>query len=199
MYSAMPGYWEQNPDFPDAAWCSRIETQKNLTTEEKFIACKTQPRFPPKIVDRDLLDNVVSQIKKHDYEEGPILQVFATQSVHIPMQYPKEYDRDSELTVPEHFREGAEKPAATADDMRLTTSHHLRFVDDLFGSTMEAIKDAGQWDNTIVFFTSDNGGAIVVNSVNNNYPLRGAKFSNFEGKLRFHGCWSLFLSIPDAF
>ena len=50
------------------------------------------------------------------------------------------------------------------------------------GRCLEAIKDAGQWDNTIVFFTSDNGGAIVVNSVNNNYPLRGAKFSKFEGK-----------------
>ena len=29
----------------------------------------------------------------------------------------------------------------------------MRFVDDIFDETMQAIKDAGQWDNTIVLLT----------------------------------------------
>ena len=34
------------------------------------------------------------------------------------------------------------------------------------------------WDNTWVFFFSDNGGVITYAS---NYPLRGAKATNYEG------------------
>jgi arylsulfatase A-like enzyme len=43
--------------------------------------------------------------------------------------------------------------------MRLSVANAMRFVDDVFDETMQAIKDAGQWENTIVLFTSDNGGA----------------------------------------
>eukprot|EP00957_Ditylum_brightwellii_P207239 15352104-Ditylum_brightwellii.AAC.1 len=58
-------------------------------------------------------------------------------------------------------------------------------MDDLFGDLMESIKEAGQWDNTIVLFTSDNGGAVFPNGqANQNYPLRGAKRSNFDGGVR---------------
>ena len=40
---------------------------------------------------------------------------------------------------------------------------------------MPSFKTAGQWDNTIVLFASDNGGAIFTNGANNNFPLRGSK------------------------
>ena len=64
------------------------------------------------------------------------------------------------------------------------TNNLIKFVDHLFGETMQALKDAGQWDNTIVYFTSDNGGAIYTGTVNNNYPLRASKFTAFEGGVR---------------
>lgn len=57
-------------------------------------------------------------------------------------------------------------------------------MDDIFDEIMQSIKDAGQWENTIVLFATNNGGAIYVNSANNNYSLRGAKLSSFEGGLR---------------
>lgn len=194
LYSALPGYWEQNVAFQDAPWCDHLATHENLTDWEALIGCKTQPRTTTKHVDLDLLDKVTEQILQHDYDEGPFLQFFATQSMHIPMQYPQEYDLYSDLDIPDYMRYNDRiKPPASPDDMRLATSNHLRFVDDLFGDAMEAIKDAGQWNNTIVFFTSDNGGAILKDSVNNNFPLRGAKFSMFEGGIRvpqfFAGGW----------
>jgi arylsulfatase A-like enzyme len=181
--TALPGYWEQFPEMPDTDWCESIRNINDgrLTEEEKFIACKTRPRTPPKHVDLDLLDMAKEQIASHDYEKGPLLQIHATAMMHLPLAYPKEYDDDPDL--PEHFRDGEAKPQPSNDDLRHATNMGVRFLDDLFGATMQAIKDAGQWDNTIVFFTTDNGGAIYNGSANNNYPLRSAKFSPLEGTL----------------
>ncbi len=67
--------------------------------------------------------------------------------------------------------------------MRLSAANAMRFIDDIFDETMQALKDAGQWENTIVLLTSDNGGAIFPQSINNNYPLRGGKRSIFDGKI----------------
>lgn len=99
------------------------------------------------------------------------------------MQYPKHYDNTNpnNLDLPDYWKDTEVKPPATITDQRLGTAHAVRFMDDLFGHTMEALKASGQWDNTIVYFTSDNGGAINQGTVNNNYPMRGQKFEAFEG------------------
>jgi hypothetical protein len=39
------------------------------------------------------------------------------------------------------------------------------------------MKTAGMWEDTLMVWASDNGGDAAAN----NYPLRGAKFSNWEG------------------
>ena len=59
-------------------------------------------------------------------------------------------------------------------------------MDYWIGEIIQSLKDNevnGQrlWDNTLVFFFSDNGGVITHAS---NYPLRGAKATNFEGGIR---------------
>lgn len=111
--------------------------------------------------------------------------MLSTQLMHTPLAYPYKYNEDHpNVDLPDHFKEGAVKPTAQNSDMRLATANAMRFVDDIFGETMNAIKDAGQWENTIVLFTSDNGGAIFPMNANNNYPLRGGKRSIFEGGYR---------------
>lgn len=44
----------------------------------------------------------------------------------------------------------------------------------------QALQEVGLWDNTLVIFMSDNGGA----SKGNNYPLRGGKYDPFDGGVR---------------
>lgn len=132
--------------------------------------------MPPKIIDLDLMEESVSVIKNHDYSTGPLYHMHAPQLMHLPMQYPKAYDDPNE--------DGKEKSPANNTDLRITTRNAMRFVDDIFGNITQAIKDAGQWDNTIIIFSSDNGGATYTNTANNNFPLRGAKFGAFEGGLR---------------
>lgn len=102
------------------------------------------------------------------------------------MHYPAKYDRDSHLgdVLPEHFQDGKEKPPADNNDFRYSMANLLRYMDDVFDSVMQSIKKAGQWDNTIVLFMSDNGGAVYTFTGSNNYPLRGSKLSKWEGATR---------------
>merc|ERR1712137_1232352 len=48
------------------------------------------------------------------------------------------------------------------------------------------LKQRGIWDNAVVVFHADNGGEIIFDGMcgGNNWPLRGGKFSNFEGGVR---------------
>ncbi len=57
----------------------------------------------------------------------------------------------------------------------------IRALDRGVGRVMEALKENGIDDNTLVIFTSDNGGAEVVGLPNINKPYRGWKLTFFEG------------------
>ena len=47
---------------------------------------------------------------------------------------------------------------------------------------VQSLKENGQYENTIIAFTTDNGGAA--NFGGNNYPLKGTKGTLFEGGTR---------------
>ena len=55
-------------------------------------------------------------------------------------------------------------------------------LDDAVGDILEAVEKSGEAENTIVVFTSDNGGATYTGATGND-PLRGGKMSHFEGGL----------------
>jgi arylsulfatase A-like enzyme len=55
-------------------------------------------------------------------------------------------------------------------------------LDDAIGSIIGHLEQAGLMDNTIIFFLSDNGGATYTGATDN-APLKGGKFTNFEGGL----------------
>mmetsp|Transcript_44890 Transcript_44890/g.95562 ORF Transcript_44890/g.95562 Transcript_44890/m.95562 type:complete len:968 (+) Transcript_44890:102-3005(+) len=184
---SIPGYWEQSPETKSdlCEYFKSVEAEGGMSSEDRDIACLSQPRALPKLVDQDLLDFTVDRILNHDYEEKPIYHMLSTQLMHTPLAYPQKYDESHpNVDLPDHFKEGKVKPPASNTDMRLATANAMRFVDDIFNATMQAIKDAGQWDDTIVLFTTDNGGAIFPLNANNNYPLRGGKRSIFEGGYR---------------
>ena len=77
-------------------------------------------------------------------------------------------------------------------------------LDEGIGNVTAALKKKGMWENTVMFFSSDNGGPVhdpaggcVGQSSSNNFPLRGGKVSDFEGGVRVVA----FLSgggIPDS-
>ena len=58
----------------------------------------------------------------------------------------------------------------------------VKCLDDVVGNLTAALKQRGLWDNLLFITSSDNGGPIE--QAANNYPLKGGKFSNFQGGIR---------------
>jgi arylsulfatase A-like enzyme len=60
-------------------------------------------------------------------------------------------------------------------------------VDDIVGRIMKTLKDTGQLENTLVFFTSDNGANEDVWPDTGHQPWRGGKGTTWEGGVRVPG------------
>jgi arylsulfatase A-like enzyme len=62
----------------------------------------------------------------------------------------------------------------------------IEHMDHGIGQVIAALKETGEYDNTLVVFTSDNGGQLDVGA--NNGPLRGSKQEVYEGGIRVPMC-----------
>jgi len=93
--------------------------------------------------------------------------------VHAPYEAPQQY-----LDNMTQFVENK----TDVDNVRLLYQAMVKMLDDLIGTLTAAFKSKGMWDNTLVLFMSDNGGPIY--DAASNYPLRGGKYSEFEGGVR---------------
>ena len=60
----------------------------------------------------------------------------------------------------------------------------LRALDRSVGRVMDKLEEEGLADNTIIVFSSDNGGAGYIGVDNINAPYRGWKLTMFEGGIR---------------
>lgn len=57
----------------------------------------------------------------------------------------------------------------------------VNYIDAAIGRVVDQLKSTGLYDNTLIVFSADNGGPLPAG---NNYPLKGGKFSNWEGGIR---------------
>jgi len=102
----------------------------------------------------------------------PWLLYLAFNAVHTPMDATK--DRLAKF-------------ASIEDKTRRTYAAMMSAMDDNIGRVIKALKDSGQYENTLVTFISDNGGptmnGVTVNG-SVNAPLRGSKRTTLEGGIR---------------
>lgn len=57
----------------------------------------------------------------------------------------------------------------------------VSWIDGAVGRVVTALKDKNMYDNTLIVMSSDNGGPLPSA---NNFPLKGGKFSDWEGGIR---------------
>ena len=62
----------------------------------------------------------------------------------------------------------------------------VEHMDAGIGRVIKTLKDSGMYSNTLIFYTSDNGGALPVGAYNG--PLRGGKQDMYEGGIRVPAC-----------
>jgi len=120
-------------------------------------------------------DRAVKIISNHD-ESNPLFMYVPFQSVHGPLEVPDIY---------KNMYDDVE------DEDRRTYLGMVTAMDDAVGNITEALKSSNLYENTIIVWFSDNGGPIKgwppgheTGYAANNWPLRGGKFTLFEGGTR---------------
>jgi len=131
-------------------------------------------------------------IERHDSlkRNTPFFAYLAFYAVHSPIQttqerWQKYRDKaDSLGVVPEGFEMGNYLPIRQVQDNPVYAGL-VEQMDDAVGIVLEALERLGLEENTIVVFTSDNGGVAAGDAfATSNKPLRAGKGYQFEGGIR---------------
>jgi len=136
-----------------------------------------EPRFPP---DSHMTDYLSRQAVKaiEANKNQPFFMYLAYNAPHTPLQSEKaDYDALSHIE----------------DHVERTYAGMIRGLDRGIGQVLRALEDNDIDDNTIVVFTSDNGGAHYVGLSDLNKPYRGWKMTFFEGGIHT----PFFIRWPD--
>jgi arylsulfatase A-like enzyme len=112
----------------------------------------------------------IDYLNSRKESEQPFLLYLAYNAPHTPIQPPEDWLANVRKREPD-ISEARAKLVALIEHM-----------DDGIGKVLQALEANGQADNTIIVFTSDNGGQLSVGA--NNGPLRDGKQSVYEGGLK---------------
>ncbi|XP_006818339.1 arylsulfatase B-like [Saccoglossus kowalevskii] len=104
-------------------------------------------------------------IMKHN-PEVPLFLFLSFQAIHLPLQVPSRYADMYKTLIPNN-----------AD--RQKYAGMVTCMDEAVGRVVTALKHTGLWENSVLVFSTDNGGIL-----GGNWPLRGSKASLYEGGVR---------------
>jgi arylsulfatase A-like enzyme len=106
--------------------------------------------------------------------EVPFFLYLAFNAPHFPIQPPPKWLAKVNKKHPE------------ISDKRARLVALIEHLDAAVGDVINALKESGVYDNTLIIFTSDNGGSLKLGANNGN--LRDGKGSMYEGGLRIPAC-----------
>lgn len=112
----------------------------------------------------------VDYIRERARKKQPFFLYLAYNAPHNPLQPPEEWLKKVKERQP-----GIEEKRAALVAL-------IEHMDDGIGKVIRALKEEGLYENTLIVFTSDNGGYLP--SQANNGPVRDGKQSMYEGGLR---------------
>eukprot|EP01121_Diplochlamys_sp_Union-15-3_P009056 TRINITY_DN2445_c0_g1_i1.p1 TRINITY_DN2445_c0_g1~~TRINITY_DN2445_c0_g1_i1.p1 ORF type:complete len:443 (-),score=61.04 TRINITY_DN2445_c0_g1_i1:83-1411(-) len=128
-----------------------------------------------------LTDRAIDLIENHN-PTNPFFLYFAPENVHTPLQVPSYY----EDTFCSHIN----------NSIRRIHCGKTVFLDEMVKNITDALRAKNMWEDTVFFFSTDNGGDVYNPlffqpqfsgdraTYSSNWPLRGSKFTYFEGGIR---------------
>lgn len=118
-------------------------------------------------------DEAVRIIQGHDPARPLYLQI-SHLAVHAPLESPQDYDRYDQQFM--NIREANRRKYA-----RMVSK-----LDDSVGRIVHNLGNRGMLRNSLIIFLTDNGAAPIGKNRNfgSNYPLRGMKYTLYEGGVR---------------
>lgn len=118
----------------------------------------------------DLFTTWACDYLKRQKADQPFFLYLAYNAPHAPIQPPAEW------------LEKVKKREPNLADKRAKLVALIEHMDDGVGKVLATLKEAGLDRDTLVIFTSDNGGQLDLGA--NNGPIRGTKGSMYEGGLK---------------
>ncbi|MEM7147516.1 MAG: sulfatase-like hydrolase/transferase [Verrucomicrobiota bacterium] len=110
-----------------------------------------------------ITEEAVDFVERH--KDEPFFLYVAYNAVHTPAEAPAE-----------------DIKPVTDDETRNILMGMLKHLDMGVGEIVGKLKEEGLFENTLIFYLSDNGGASAMSA--NNAPLRGFKQHDYEGGIR---------------
>lgn len=105
-----------------------------------------------------------------DAGDAGLFMYLAWHNTHAPLECPSEWEYPALPAYNNSFGK------------RMTFNCMCQILDDGVGNVTAALRAGGLWSSTLMLFSADNGGNA--GGAGNNYPLKGAKISDFEGGVR---------------
>jgi len=109
-------------------------------------------------------EKAISFIDKNNQSNNPFFLFLSFNAPHTPMQAKEE--------VLKKFK----------DNPRQVYASMMWSMDEAIGNVINALKENNQYDNTIIYFLSDNGAAMSNNA--SPFPFKGWKGNQFEGGIK---------------
>ncbi|MDX8339639.1 sulfatase-like hydrolase/transferase [Draconibacterium sp. IB214405] len=116
----------------------------------------------------------IDYIRNETKQEKPFFLYLAYNAPHFPIQ------------PPEEWLDKVKKREKNIEEKRAKNVALVEHLDHGIGRVIKALKEANQYENTIIIFSSDNGGLLSVAASNGN--LRGGKTDMYEGGIKVPTC-----------
>jgi len=165
-------------------------------TGKKYFAPFKNPQMKDLPDDNHLPDRLANETVKFikENKDKPFLAYLSFYSVHTPLMgrpdLVKKYKEKAKQIKGEEFGEEEQVFGDKKRKVRELQNHAVyaamvEAMDEAVGKVLKQLEDSGVADNTIVIFTSDNGGlSTSEGSPTSNLPLRGGKGWIYEGGIR---------------
>ncbi|TMS36653.1 hypothetical protein L596_003764 [Steinernema carpocapsae] len=161
-YGPQTGYFNHSSDQLDKRqnrMYGGLDLFREMNNGVSFVDFSKQGVYSTKL----FADEAIKVISQHG-ANNPFFLFLSFQSVHAPLQAPAFYES---------------KCAHIQQQTRRKYCAVLAAMDDAIELVVHSLKSRGLYENTVIIFSSDNGGATDFGA--SNAPLRGEKDSLWEG------------------